>query len=56
MLFSKITIRLNRMPFQNQQVIKGLSYYFHQDSGKDKQSINTQHNMWWTPLYANKHK
>jgi hypothetical protein len=25
MLFSKITIRLNRTPFQNQQVIKGLS-------------------------------
>jgi hypothetical protein len=24
MLFSKITIRLNRTPFQNQQVIKGL--------------------------------
>jgi hypothetical protein len=32
MLFSKITIRLNRTPFQNQQVIKGLSYYFPQDS------------------------
>jgi hypothetical protein len=28
---SKITIRLNRTPFQNQQVIKGLSYYFPQD-------------------------
>jgi hypothetical protein len=28
MLFKKITIRLNQTPFQNQQVIKGLSYYF----------------------------
>jgi hypothetical protein len=25
-------IRLNRAPFQNQQVIKGLSYFFPQDS------------------------
>jgi hypothetical protein len=23
---------------------------------EDKQNINTQHNMCWTPLYANKHK
>ena len=23
---------------------------------EDKQNINTQHNMWWTPLCANKHK
>jgi hypothetical protein len=30
MLFKKITIRLNQTPFQNQQVIKGLSYYFPQ--------------------------
>jgi hypothetical protein len=45
MLFSKITIQLNRTPFQNQQVIKGLSYYFPQDSAlnhiKGYQSVIT---------------